>query len=155
MPSATLGKEGFAECRDHGTRQSWEAETQFPSFAECQSHGTRQRFFFKKEKISLPSARVWHSAKNFQKKNSLPSAAEVALGKEAVRVDVGFFLPSADVTHGKGFTECPICGTRQRNLCRRVLCRLLFAECNRGFAECPKHSAKSPSAVVPGSFPLL
>ena len=23
-----------------------------------------------------------------------------------------------------------------------------FAECNRGFAECPKHSAKSPSAVV-------
>ena len=68
LPSATLGNEGFAECRDHGTRQSWEAETQFPSFAECQSHGTRQRFFFKKEKISLPSARVWHSAKNFQKK---------------------------------------------------------------------------------------
>ena len=23
-----------------------------------------------------------------------------------------------------------------------------FAECNRGFVECPKHSAKSPSAVV-------
>jgi len=23
-----------------------------------------------------------------------------------------------------------------------------FAEYNRGFAECPKHSAKSPSAVV-------
>jgi len=35
LPSATLGKEGFAECCDHGTRQSWEAETQFPSFAEC------------------------------------------------------------------------------------------------------------------------
>jgi hypothetical protein len=35
LPSATLGKEGFAECHDHGTRQSWEAETQFPSFAEC------------------------------------------------------------------------------------------------------------------------
>ena len=33
LPSATLGKEGFAECRDHGTRQSWEAETQFSSFA--------------------------------------------------------------------------------------------------------------------------
>ena len=82
-------------------------------------------------KHSLPSARVWHSAKNFQKKrkNSLPSAAKVALDKEAVRVDVDFFLPSADVTLGKGFTECPICGTRQRNLCRRVLCRLLFAEC--------------------------
>ena len=72
LPSATLGKEGFGECHDHGTQQ---------------------RFFLKKEKISLPSARVWHSAKNFQKKkkNSLPSAAEVALGKEAVRVDVGFF----------------------------------------------------------------
>ena len=41
LPSATLGKEGFAECRDHGTRQSWEAKTQFPSFAECQSHDTR------------------------------------------------------------------------------------------------------------------
>ena len=53
----------FAKCRDHGTRQSWEPETQFPSFAECQSHGTR-----------------------------LSSAAEVALDKEAVRVDVGFFF---------------------------------------------------------------
>ena len=50
LPSATLDKEGFAECRDHGTRQSWEAETQFSSFAECQSHGTQQRFFFKKKK---------------------------------------------------------------------------------------------------------
>ena len=58
----------FAECRDHGTRQSWEAETQFPSFAECQSHVTRQRFFFKKKEFFLPSAIVWHSAKNFQKK---------------------------------------------------------------------------------------
>ena len=27
LPSATLDKEGFAECRDHGTRQSWEVET--------------------------------------------------------------------------------------------------------------------------------
>ena len=27
-----------------------------------------------------------------KEKNSLPSAAEVALGKEAVRVDVGFFF---------------------------------------------------------------
>ena len=53
LPSATLGKEGFAERRDHGTRQSWEAETQFPSFAECQSHGTRQRFFFLKKKKFL------------------------------------------------------------------------------------------------------
>ena len=51
LPSATLGKEGFAECRDHGTRQSWEAETQFSSFAECQSHGTRQSFFLKKKKF--------------------------------------------------------------------------------------------------------
>ena len=53
LPSATLDKEGFVKRRDHGTRQSWEAETQFPSFAECQSHGTRQRFFFKKKKKIL------------------------------------------------------------------------------------------------------
>ena len=62
-----------------------------------------------------------------KRKNSLPSAAEVALGKEAVRVDVGFFLPSADVTLGKGFTECPICGTRQRNFFQRVLCRMWYS----------------------------
>jgi hypothetical protein len=44
-----------------------------------QDYSTRRRVF--KKKI----------------KNSLPSAANVALGKEAVRVDGGFFLPSADV----------------------------------------------------------
>jgi hypothetical protein len=62
----------------------------------------------------LPSARLWHSAKNFQKKKSLLSAADVALGKEAVRVDDGFFLPSADVALGKEtfadkfFAECSL-----------------------------------------------
>jgi hypothetical protein len=70
------------------------------------------KIFFKKEKISLPSARVWHSAKNFQKKicrvlwrwHSAKRSSELTSG----------FLPSADVTLGKGFTECPICGsTRQ------------------------------------------
>ena len=131
LPSATLGKEGFAECRDHGTQQSWEAETQFPSFAECQSHGTRQRFFLKR-KFFLPSARVWHSAKNFQKKKK-KILCRVPLrwhsAKRPSELTSDFFLPSAEVTLGKGFTECPICGTRQRNLCRRVLCRLLFAEC--------------------------
>ena len=84
----------FAECRDHGTRQSWEAETQFSSFAECQSHGTRQRFFFKRKKL-FAECKSMALGKEFflkKKKNSLPSAAEVALGKEAVRVDVGFFF---------------------------------------------------------------
>jgi hypothetical protein len=73
------------------------------------------------------------------KKNSLPSAADVALGKEAVTVDGGFFLSSAYVA----LAECPIYGTRRRNLCRQILCRVLFAECNRGFAECPKHSQRA------------
>ena len=94
LPSATLGKEGFAECRDHGTRQSWEAETQFPSFAECKSHGTRQRFFLKRKNF-FAECKSMAFGKEFSKKkrkNSLPSAAEVALGKEAVRVDVGFFF---------------------------------------------------------------
>ena len=91
LPSATLGKEGFAECRDHGTRQSWEAETQFPSFAECQSHGTRQRFFLKRKNF-FAECKSMALDKEFSKKKSLPSAAEVALGKEAVRVDVGFFF---------------------------------------------------------------
>jgi hypothetical protein len=50
-------------------------------------------------------------------KNSLPSAADVALGKEAVTVDGRFFLPSAYVALGKGFAEFLIFGTRQRNLC--------------------------------------
>ena len=123
LPSATLGKEGFAECSDHGTRQSWEAETQFPSFAECQSYGTRQRFFLKRKNF-FAECKSMALGKEFSKKRNffLPSAAEVALGKETVRFDVGFFLLSADVTLGKGFTECPICGTQQRNLCRRVLC---------------------------------
>jgi hypothetical protein len=55
LPSATLGKESFAECHDHSTQQSWDADNQFSSFAECQSSGTRQRIFLKK---SLPSARL-------------------------------------------------------------------------------------------------
>jgi hypothetical protein len=43
------------------------------------------------KKNSLPSARLRHLAKKL-KKNSLPSAADVALGKEAVTVDGGFFF---------------------------------------------------------------
>ena len=68
LPTATLGKEGFAECRDHGTRQSWEAETQFPSFDECQSHGTRQRFFFKKRKNLFAECKSMALDKEFSKK---------------------------------------------------------------------------------------
>ena len=66
----------------------------FPALPSARAMALGKDLFLKKEKISLPSARVWHSAKNFQKKkkNYLPSAAEVALVKEAVRVDVGFFF---------------------------------------------------------------
>jgi hypothetical protein len=76
-----------------------------------QDCGTRQRNFKKK------------------RKNSLSSAADVALGKEAVTVDGRFFLPSVYMALDKAFAECPIFSTRQRNLCRQILCRVLFAEC--------------------------
>ena len=58
----------FAECRDHDTQQSWEAETQFPSFAECQSHGTRQRFFLKKRKNFFAECKSMALDKEFKKK---------------------------------------------------------------------------------------
>ena len=88
-----------------------------------------------------------------KRKNSLPSAAEVALGKEAVKVDVGFLfcrvltwhsakaLPSARYValSKETFADCSLPSAALDKA---------FAECNRGFAECPKHSAKSLSAVV-------
>ena len=104
-----------------------------------QEYDTRQRIFKKKEKILCRVPLRWHSTKRPSESTSdffcrmltwhsikaLPSARYVALGKETFAD--GFFadcsLPSAAL--GKA-----------------------FAECNRGFAECLKHSAKSPCAVV-------
>ena len=75
-------------------------------FAECKSMTLGKEFSIKKEKILCRVPLRWHSAKRPSELTSV------------------FFLPSADVTLGKGFTECPICGTRQRSLCRRVLYRV-------------------------------
>jgi hypothetical protein len=72
--------------------------------------------------FSLPSTK-WHSA------NSLPSAQQKVIGKEAV-ADVQFAersLPS--VTLDK-----------------------VFAECFLGFAECLRHSAKELCPVVSGTI---
>ena len=84
---------------------------------------TRQRGRQSWRRIFFCRVLTWHSAK------ALPSAQYVALGKETFAD--GFFvdcsLPNAAL--GKA-----------------------FAECNRGFAECPKHSTKSPSAVVRGAM---
>jgi hypothetical protein len=91
LPSATLGKEVFAECHDHGTRQSWEAETQFPSFAECQSHGTRQRFFLKKSLLSVRDAALGKVFKNKNKKKFFAKCKTVALDKEFSKKKKKFF----------------------------------------------------------------
>jgi hypothetical protein len=72
----------------------------------------------------LPSVK-WHSA------NSLPSARQKVLGKEAV-ADVQFAERSlSSVTLGKGFVECKI-----------------------AFAECLRHSAKELCPVVTSSLIL-
>jgi len=66
-------------------------------------------------------------------------------------------LPSAFPAPGKGFVECPICGARQRSLCREGICRQLFAEYSTRqrlcqvqslFCRVQLHSAKHASAVV-------
>jgi hypothetical protein len=99
-----------------GTRQSWEANNQFPSFAECPT---------------------WHSAKRpsqltadfftecLRGTRQLPSARYLTLGKETFADRFFAECSSSSAALGKAFVEC-----------------------NRGFAECPEHSAKSPSAVV-------
>ena len=49
--------------------------------AECRDHGTWQIFFLKKRKKFFAECKSMALGKEFSKKNSLPSAAEVALGK--------------------------------------------------------------------------
>jgi hypothetical protein len=72
----------------------------------------------------LPSASLcrvffWHSAK------PLPSARQKALGKDVFADEIAAECALPSVTLGKG-----------------------FAECNSGFAECPRHSAKPLIPVV-------
>jgi hypothetical protein len=88
-------------------------------------------FFKKIKKDSLPSAGWLALDKEFPKKikNSLPSASCSALGKESIQVD-GEIL----------FAKCPTSGTQQRNLCRQVLCWVLFA------GALPSANGASPSA---------
>jgi hypothetical protein len=70
------------------------------------------------ECFSLPSV-FWHSAK------PLPSARQKALGKDVFADEI--------------FAECPL---------PSVTLDKAFAECNRGFAECPRQSAKPLNPVV-------
>jgi hypothetical protein len=70
------------------------------------------------ECFSLPIA-FWHSAK------PLPSARQKALGKDVFADEIFAEYPLPSVTLGKA-----------------------FAECNLGFAESPRHSAKPLNPVV-------
>ena len=103
---------------------------------------------------------LWHSAKRFKKQISLPSAGAVALGKEFFykknrrrrpSADGVKSLPSARTALGKAFAECPKFGTRQSSLYRKGIRWRLFAECKAAFAECNRHSAKSPPPLVTGT----
>jgi hypothetical protein len=146
-----LGKEGnlgtgkaiFAECCCQGTRQSdWQRGPLEDSLTSASPLGTEtgggarwtrlcrvpwQQTLGKGSvtvtwrrdgDFSLPSVK-WHSS------NSLPSARQKVLGKEAV-ADVQFVERSlSSVTLGKAFAECKI-----------------------AFAECLRHSAKELCPVV-------
>ena len=66
----------------------------FPALPSARAMALGKDFFFKKRKKFFAECNSMTLGKEFSKKkrkNSL-SSAEVALGKEAVRVDVGFFF---------------------------------------------------------------
>ena len=69
----------------------------FPALPSARAMALGKDFFLKKRKKFFAECKSMAFGKEFSKKRkiSLPSAAEVALGKEAVRVDIGFFLPNA------------------------------------------------------------
>jgi hypothetical protein len=92
----------------------------------------------KNKKNSLPSARLWHLAK---KKNSLPSDADVALGKEVVTVDGGFFCRVLTWHSAKALPSA-----QHMALGKETFADGFFVECKT--TTLGKHSAKSPSAVV-------
>ena len=68
-------------------------------------------------------------------------------------------LPSAFPALGKGFAECPTCGTRQSSLYLKGIRRRLFAECctrQRLYrVQSCLHSAKSPPPVVYKAYYLI
>ena len=153
LPSATLGKEAFAECRDHGTRQTWEPETQFPSFAECQSHDTRQRFFFKKEKI-LCRVQEYDTRQRIFKKKRKKFFAECRWGGTRQRGRQSwrrFFFCRVLTWH----SAKALPSTRYGALGKETFADGFFADCSlpsaalgKAFAECPKHSANHVFPVV-------
>jgi hypothetical protein len=73
------------------------------------------------------------------------------------RRDGHFSLSGAGFALDKVFAGCPIKSTPQRNLCRLIFCRRLFAECciwqrlcrvQITFAGCFRHPAKRLNHVV-------
>ena len=96
---------------------------------------------------------LWHSAKRLKKQISLPSAGAVALGKELKKIrrhrpsaDGVKSLPSArNLALGKAaFTGRGFDGGSLPS----VALGKGFAECKAAFAECNRHSTKSPPPVV-------
>jgi hypothetical protein len=89
--------------------------------------------FLKKIKKTLPSACQVSTRQSEFLKKIKKIFAECLPGQHSANTPSGNgcrqALPNAEMTLGKGFAECPTLGTRQRNLCRLILCRVVFAEC--------------------------
>jgi hypothetical protein len=100
-------------------------------FVECNGSGTQQRSTL---------CRVPYKALNkvpdmgTPLADSLPSAVRQTLGKDAVSVtrrrNGCFSLPSVLWHSANHFAECPRKSIRQRRLCRCIVYRAHFAECN-------------------------
>ena len=108
------------------------------TFAVCKNHGTRQR------NQCLPCAKAKAHGKhlNFAVCHVYRHTAKAA-ATSLPRVFC-FFCRGSALAHGKGFAVCPINGTRQTTLCRRLnaVCSLC------GTRQSLWHTAKQQSPVV-------
>ena len=84
------------------------------TFAVCKNHGTRQR------NQCLPCAKAKAHGKhlNFAMCHVYRHTAKAAA--TSLPRFSAFFCRGSALAHGKGFAVCPINGTRQTTLCRRL-----------------------------------
>jgi hypothetical protein len=146
----------FAEChtRQRGTLPSVRTIAlgkeprpghRYRFFAECSGSDTRQRSTLCRvpykalDKVPDMGPR-WRilcrvlAGRHSAKVTPLPSVVRQTLGKDVVSVtqrrDDCFSLPSTPWHLAKRFAECPRKSTRQRRLCRCIVCRAFFVECH-------------------------